>query len=209
METYYGEQAKDVFEQLKGELAGSSSNNNSEGSGDRGDDKKKKKEEKKESSVGQQLLDNTPIIGKGMSSGDKLAAGDYLGSLADFGTALAEMFTFGFASEVKLGTTLVSQTVERVAAKEGSNLVEALSKVGGNTAASEFLGWGNKTAISKTATDFTKAQLLEGGYTKQVLQNIYSGLMNAAKKTIANTGQLNPASVARAQQIQQILKTHF
>ncbi|MDZ4666392.1 MAG: hypothetical protein SGJ00_00770 [bacterium] len=81
--------------------------------------------------------------------------------------------------------------------------------MGGNKAASEFLGWGNKTTILKSASDFSAGQLTKAGYTKQVLTEIHSGLMEAAKKTIPSTGQLNPASVARANQIQEILKMHF
>jgi len=51
--------------------------------------------------------------------------------------------------------------------------------------------------------------LIQAGYTKPVLKNIHAGLMQAAQKTLKTTGQLNPASVARANQIKQILKTHF
>lgn len=98
---------------------------------------------------------------------------------------------------------------EAIAAKGGTNLVEALNKVGGSRAASEFLGWGNKTTILKSSADFTTKQLTNAGYTKSVLTEIHSGLMEAAKKTLPSTGQLNPASVAKANQIQEILKLHF
>ncbi len=98
---------------------------------------------------------------------------------------------------------------KEMATKGGNNLVQALSKVGGSRSASEFLGWGNKTTILKSASDFTAGQLTKAGYTKQVLTEIHSGLMEAAKKTIPSTGQLNPASVARANQIQEILTMHF
>lgn len=94
-------------------------------------------------------------------------------------------------------------------AKPGANLVQALRSAGGNASVSSFLGWGNKTTVTKTAANFTKAELLEAGYTKDVLHNIYSGLMESGKKTIRTTGAMNPASVARAQQVLQILKTHF
>jgi len=71
------------------------------------------------------------------------------------------------------------------------------------------LGWGKGTAITKTAAAFTKVELLEASYTKEVLHNIYSGLVKASQKTIPSTVAVNPASVARAQQVLQILKTHF
>lgn len=116
---------------------------------------------------------------------------------------------YAFKYVGKVASRIITQSTSKVVAKTGVNLVEALNKVGGSRAASEFLGWGNKTTILKTASDFTRGQLIKAGYTKQVLTEIYSGLMEAAKKTIPSTGQLNPASVARANQIEQILKMHF
>jgi hypothetical protein len=61
----------------------------------------------------------------------------------------------------------------------------------------------------KTASDFTVDQLKKAGYTKQVLTEIQTGLIEAAYKTVPSTGQLNPASVGRAKQIQEILEMHF
>jgi hypothetical protein len=70
---------------------------------------------------------------------------------------------------------------------------------------------GKGTTITKTAADFTKEQLIEAGYTKEVLHNIYSSLVEAGQKTLTagQSGALSPASVARAQQVLEILKTHF
>lgn len=107
------------------------------------------------------------------------------------------------------GTGVTRLIVGGLETTAGVSLVDALSKVGGNRAASQFLGWGNKTTILKSAGDFTKNELIQAGYTKPVLKNIHAGLMQAAQKTLKTTGQLNPASVARATQIKQILKTHF
>jgi hypothetical protein len=95
------------------------------------------------------------------------------------------------------------------APRAGVVLNTALKEAGGSKSVAAFLGWGDKTIITKTAADFTKEQLLEAGYTKEVLHDIYSGLVEAGQKTILSTGAANPASVARAQQILQILKTHF
>jgi hypothetical protein len=50
---------------------------------------------------------------------------------------------------------------------------------------------GNKTTILKTAADFTKDQLIKAGY------------------TLKTSGELNPASISRAEQVEQIIKTHF
>ena len=74
-------------------------------------------------------------------------------------------------SFVVVSSTILTAVASRllIAAKGGVNLVEALNKVGGPKAASEFLGWGNKTTILKTASDFTKGQLIKAGYIKRVL----------------------------------------
>ena len=66
-----------------------------------------------------------------------------------------------------------------------------MSKVGGSKAISKFLGWGDKTTITKSATDFTKDQLIKNGYTKDVLTDSYLGLVEAGKKTLkASRGDL-------------------
>jgi RHS repeat-associated protein len=108
-----------------------------------------------------------------------------------------------------LRISLINKGVSNIRATRGVSLVEALSKVGGNKAASRFLGWGNKSTILKTAADFTKDELIKAGYTKQVLTDIAAGLRQAATKTLKTTGELNPASIARAEQVEQIIKTHF
>ena len=97
------------------------------------------------------------------------------------------------------------------APEAGVYLPEALAKVGGSGSAKVFFGWGQGTTVTKTAADFTKKQLLEAGYTKEILHDIYSGLVSAGQKTLTagKSEALNPASVARARQILQILKTHF
>ncbi|NQX42125.1 RHS repeat-associated core domain-containing protein [Pedobacter steynii] len=97
------------------------------------------------------------------------------------------------------------------APEAGVKLSQALSEAGGSKLVAAFLGWGDKTIIRKTAGDFTKKQLLEAGYTKEVLHNIYSGLVKAGEKTLTNggSGALNPASVVWARQVLEILKTHF
>lgn len=95
------------------------------------------------------------------------------------------------------------------APEAGVKLTQALSQAGGSKSVAAFLGWGDKTIITKTASDFTKKQLLEAGYNKEVLHDIYSGFVEAGQKTIPSTGAMNPASVARAQQVLQILRTHF
>ena len=99
--------------------------------------------------------------------------------------------------------------IEILNAKAPSPLKIAANKVGGTGAVSDFFGWGNKTEINKTAEDFTKSQLLDSGYTKELLIELASGLREVAKLTLKSTGELNPASVVRAEQIEEIISKHF
>jgi len=108
------------------------------------------------------------------------------------------------AGETWLGTTLNFQFTSYIDGKSWDG-----PTMGGLV--DPFLGWGKGTAITKTAANFTKAELLEAGYMKDVLHNIYSCFVKAEKKTLTNggSGALNPASVVRAQQVLEILKTQF
>ncbi len=126
--------------------------------------------------------------------------------LSEAGVTFGNILLIYGGQQVKVGNGIKAPNI---LAANGKNLNAALSKVGGSKAASKFLGWGNKTTILKSASDFTKDQLIKGGYTKEVLLDIFSGLKNAAKKTLESTGKLNPASEARAEQVMQIIKTHF
>ncbi|MGF7076227.1 DUF6443 domain-containing protein [Mucilaginibacter sp. 3215] len=148
------------------------------------------------------LAKGTAIAATMVMSGG-LGAGEVGGNFLINGVARKADFAEGLAARLAAEGLLGLRNVA------GISLKEALAKVGGSTEASEFLGWGSKTVLKKTAADFTKEQLLEAGYTKEALQDIYSGLMEAAKKTIRTTGKLNPASVVRAEQVLEILLTHF
>ncbi|MBD0723854.1 hypothetical protein B6A10_01530 [Flavobacterium sp. L1I52] len=162
------------------------------------------------SSIAEDTLKLLPVVGALYQSGEALENGDYLAAGGYLLWAGLDLYTLGAFSEAGLLIRASAVIAEEVVATQGTNLlVEALGKVGGSRAASEFLGWGNQTTILKSASDFTAEQLIESGYTKQVLTEIYTGLMEAAQKTIPSTGELNPASIARANQIQEILTTLF
>ena len=60
-----------------------------------------------------------PVIGSALSSGQKLEKGDYWGATADFGIALAEMFTLGYASKYAISSRLAVNQ----ATKKGGNWV--------------------------------------------------------------------------------------
>ncbi|MGK6353569.1 RHS repeat-associated core domain-containing protein [Parapedobacter sp. DT-150] len=52
-----------------------------------------------------------PILGAAAESGNNLADGNYLLSVGNFGTSLAELYTAGLLSEVKIGSITINQTV--------------------------------------------------------------------------------------------------
>ena len=58
-----------------------------------------------------------PILGSAAESGNNLADGNYIASLGNFGTSLAQLFTAGYLSQYKIGTKLMSSTSEATAAK--------------------------------------------------------------------------------------------
>lgn len=60
---------------------------------------------------------HVPILGAAAQSGNNLADGNYVASLGNFGTALAELYTAGFFSEYKVGATMTNQTVSTVVKK--------------------------------------------------------------------------------------------
>ncbi|MGJ1419292.1 DUF6443 domain-containing protein [Sphingobacterium spiritivorum] len=60
---------------------------------------------------------HVPILGSAAESGNNLADGNYIASLGNFGTSLAELFTAGYLSQYKIGTKLMSSTSEATAAK--------------------------------------------------------------------------------------------
>jgi len=91
---------------------------------------------------------NVPILGAAAESGNNLADGNYVASLGNFGTSLAELFTAGYFSQYRISTKMVSS----VAAEEGQKLLTAgrfpnlLKKFSKH--AKEWSQWG---AISKDA----------------------------------------------------------
>lgn len=74
-----------------------------------------------------------PILGSAAESGNSLADGNYVASLGNFGTSLAELYTAGFFSQYKVGISLTKQTVNTAtrsiakkihAGKQGKHILE-------------------------------------------------------------------------------------
>ena len=98
--TFTGIDAQNLFKQLQS-TSGNQQDKSKSGDEDKKDGKKDS-ETKNGPSLARQFLNGAPVIGSALSSGDKLKRGDSIGAAADFGYALSEMFTLGYASEYKI-----------------------------------------------------------------------------------------------------------
>jgi hypothetical protein len=66
---------------------------------------------KKGPSLVRQFLNNTPVIGRGLASGDKLNQGDYVGAAVDWTLSFIELCTLGFSSQLNFGEAFVGKTI--------------------------------------------------------------------------------------------------
>ncbi|SKA47073.1 RHS repeat-associated core domain-containing protein [Chitinophaga eiseniae] len=99
---------------------------------------------------------------------------------------------------------LVSATQER-----GTSLTRFLNSMGTDTKrASVFFGWGNKTQLTKSISDFTKAELLENGWTKDKLVKLARSCNEQILKAQAR-GAVNEAAVVRRNQAMELARTFF
>ena len=57
---------------------------------------------------------NVPILGAAAESGNNLANGNYVASLGNFSTALAELFTAGYLSQYRIGTKMMSSMADDI-----------------------------------------------------------------------------------------------
>ncbi|MFC3197068.1 DUF6443 domain-containing protein, partial [Parapedobacter deserti] len=67
-----------------------------------------------------------PILGAAAESGNNLSDGNYLLSVGNFGTSLAELYTAGLLSEVKIGTSLTKETVNTVSRTTTRNIAKKI-----------------------------------------------------------------------------------
>jgi len=84
--------------------------NNGESGGDEEHPKDDPKSKKGPSLV-RQFLNNTPVIGRGLASGDKLNQGDYVGAAVDWTLSFIELCTLGFSSQLNFGEAFVGKTI--------------------------------------------------------------------------------------------------
>ena len=72
---------------------------------------------------------------------------------------------------------------------------------------SSDLGW-EPSRVTKTACDFTRAELEKIGFTKQVLKKI-AELYESIARLESNAGLTNPSAPSRAAQMRDIINIHF
>ena len=73
--------------------------------------------------------------------------------------------------------------------------------------AGDYFGWVGR-GVTKSAKDFTKADLLKNGFTKDALEKMAEAYEAIAKMS-SSTGNLNPSAASRAAQLREILKELF
>lgn len=140
-------------------------------------DKRKKKKENKEPSLGKQFVDNTPIIGPSLASGEKLMQGDYTGAAIDFTYAVFDAFTLGaFSIPAKLARTAGLGGLGLIkSANASTNVVEQVA-VHGNSLKSLKPTWGYKlysTDGTFLKNGITSKLIPETRYTKTFMQGKY------------------------------------
>ena len=73
--------------------------------------------------------------------------------------------------------------------------------------AGEYFGWIGRS-VTKRASDFSKADLIKKGFTKDVLERMAEAYEAIAKMS-SPKGNFNPSAASRAQQLRKILKELF
>lgn len=104
---------------------------------------------------------SVPILGAAAESGNNLADGNYVASLGNFSTALAELFTAGYLSQYRVGAQLMSSTAveggqKLLTAGRFPNLVKKFGKH-----AKEWSQWGSisKEAFYKRAVNLADSPI--------------------------------------------------
>ena len=74
--------------------------------------------------------------------------------------------------------------------------------------AGTFFGWEPKI-VKKSASAFTKTELIAKGFTKEVLEKMAATYEAIAKLTSQTTGKSNPSALGWANQLREILELLF
>ncbi|NSL88969.1 hypothetical protein ECE50_019160 [Chitinophaga sp. Mgbs1] len=116
--------------------------------------------------------------------------------------------TSGEASGAPLGNIKVNINLNpEGAATRGTSLTRVLNSNGYTTkTASEFFGWGTKTNLTKSISDFTKEELVNNRWTKGKLVELARAYNDQIVKAQLN-GAVNPAAVVRRNQAIKLART--
>ncbi|MGJ1447725.1 RHS repeat-associated core domain-containing protein, partial [Sphingobacterium spiritivorum] len=134
---------------------------------------------------------HVPILGAAAESGNNLADGNYIASLGNFSTSLAELYTAGFLSQYKIGTTLTGQTVKettkavtREIVKDAKgNLTDGVYTVSKEAMKKHVVGGVQGKSIFYPTLDAEQAVLKAA----QKADELGSWVGNKAKVTVTNT----------------------
>jgi len=134
---------------------------------------------------------SVPILGAAAESGNSLADGNYVASLGDFSTSLAELFTAGFLSQYKVGATLTSQTIKQttktvvreIVKDSKGSLTDGVYTISKEAMKKHVVGGVQGKSIFYPALDAEKAVLKAA----QKADELGLWIGNKAKVTVTNT----------------------
>ena len=128
-----------------------------------------------------------------------------------FGGELAYAYMYG-TGITTLGLSQAAPVVGGAGvfiANNGTSLTKLLEQLGTTTkAAGEFFGWGNKTELLKSLSDFSTKELLANGWTRENLIKLANAYGDQVTRAVQK-GFDNPAARVRAQQAIDLANKHF
>ncbi|WP_437922399.1 DUF6443 domain-containing protein [Sphingobacterium sp. LRF_L2] len=134
---------------------------------------------------------HVPILGAAAESGNNLADGNYVASLGNFSTSLAELFTAGLLSQYKIGATVTSQTIKQttktvvreIVKDSKGNLTDGVYTISKEAMKKHVVGGVQGKSIFYPTLDAEKAVLKAA----QKADELGLWIGNKAKVTVTNT----------------------
>ncbi|MEA2163478.1 MAG: hypothetical protein QOK37_1605 [Thermoanaerobaculia bacterium] len=139
------------------------------------------------------------VVGVGLGSGGTAAAPGAVSSALIAQATTATQAAGGAGAIAAVSTRI--QSVKDYLATLSTTPAEA----------AEFFGWGNRTTITKTLSDFTREGLVNAGWTKERLIGLASTYGDMLQKAISQgqSGRGNPAAAVRQEQIRELVRHFF
>ena len=114
------------------------------------------------------------------------------------------VITLGLSEAVPVATGAAA-----VIANNGTSLTRLFEAMGTTSkAAGNFFGWGNRTTLSKSLSDFSRESLLANGWTRENLIRLANAYNDQVVKAVQK-GLDNPAARARSQQAMDLANKFF